>query len=191
MKASDIFQLLVVAGAIAAIVSVVLAPRLDDAAKARAGGGAASALADDADAGAASPARSSSAASQTALPYGDAAILKREEDGHYWALANLDGQFVKVMVDTGASTVALTQADARKIGLKPETLSYEWTIRTAGGEVKGAAVTLKQVKIGNVRVQDVDAMVLREGLEQSLLGMTFLGELYSYEFKGENLIIRK
>lgn len=191
MKLAPVTQLLVASGAIAATVALVVAPRLERAAATPPSPAASAGVAANPATASSGPRATSPSQTSAAVPYGDAAILKREADGHYWALANLDGQFVKVMVDTGASTVALTEADARKIGLKPETLSYEWAIRTAGGEVKGAAVTLGHIKIGNVRVENVEAMVLRDGLEQSLLGMTFLGQLYSYEFKGDNLIIRK
>ncbi len=122
--------------------------------------------------------------------YGLAAI-RREKDGHYWARANVDGQFIRVMVDTGASTVALTREDARKLGFDPDSLDYRWRVRTAGGDVMGAYVTLKSVKIGGVKVENIEAMVLQEGLTQSLLGMSFLGQLYSYEFRGDSLILRQ
>ena len=95
------------------------------------------------------------------------------------------------MVDTGASTVAITYRDAQRIGLKPEELDFKWEIRTAGGIVHGAAITLEKIRIGQVEVENVEGMVLREGLDQSLLGMTFLGELYSYEFRKSQLLIRR
>ncbi|KCZ94473.1 retropepsin-like aspartic protease family protein [Hyphomonas johnsonii] len=123
--------------------------------------------------------------------FSNAAIINRESDGHYWTLADVDGTGVKFMIDTGASTVAITYRDAQRMGLKPEELDFKWEIRTAGGIVHGAAVTLHKIRIGRVEVQDVEAMVLHEGLEQSLLGMTFLGELYSYEFRKSQLIIRQ
>jgi len=119
------------------------------------------------------------------------AAIRREKDGHYWARANVDGQFIRVMVDTGASTLALTRDDARKLGFDPESLDYRWRVRTAGGDVMGAYVTLESVKIGGVKVENVEAMVLKEGLTQSLLGMSFLGQLYSYEFRGDSLILRQ
>jgi aspartyl protease family protein len=123
--------------------------------------------------------------------FDNAAIIDREPDGHYWTRADVDGTAVKFMVDTGASTVAITFRDAQRIGLKPEDLEFKWEIRTAGGVVHGAAVTLEKIRIGRVEVENVEAMVLREGLEQSLLGMTFLGELYSYEFRKSQLVIRQ
>lgn len=123
--------------------------------------------------------------------FDNAAIIDREPDGHYWTRADVDGTAVKFMVDTGASTVAITFRDAQRIGLNPEELDFKWEIRTAGGIVHGAAVTLDKIRIGRVEVDNVEAMVLRDGLEQSLLGMTFLGELYSYEFRKSQLVIRQ
>jgi aspartyl protease family protein len=125
------------------------------------------------------------------ISFANAAIIDREPDGHYWTRADVDGTAVKFMVDTGASTVAITFRDAQRIGLKPEELDFKWEIRTAGGIVHGAAVTLNSIRIGQVEVENVEGMVLREGLDQSLLGMTFLGELYSYEFRKSQLLIRQ
>lgn len=125
------------------------------------------------------------------ISFANAAIIDREPDGHYWTRADVDGTAVKFMVDTGASTVAITYRDAQRIGLKPEELDFKWEIRTAGGIVHGAAVTLEKIRIGQVEVENVEGMVLREGLDQSLLGMTFLGELYSYEFRKSQLLIRR
>ena len=119
------------------------------------------------------------------------AIIRRDADGHYWSRADVDGTEVKFMVDTGASTVALTYRDAQRLGLEPENLDFNWRISTAGGETKGASVLLNFIRIGNVEVHNVEAMVLGEELEQSLLGMSFLGELYSYEFQRRNLVIRQ
>jgi len=121
----------------------------------------------------------------------NAALLKLEDDGHYWANAEVDGRAIEFMVDTGASTVALTYQDALRIGLDPDQLDYSWRIRTAGGEVMGASVLLSSIRIGRVEIDDVEAMVLRDGLSQSLLGMTFLRELESYEFRKGNLILRQ
>jgi aspartyl protease family protein len=120
-----------------------------------------------------------------------AAIISREADGHYWTRADVEGTDVRFMVDTGASIVALTLHDAQRIGLIPSELEFDNEVRTAGGTTKGAYVVLDRVRIGRVEMEGVSAMVLKEGLEQSLLGMSFLGELYSYEFKGDTLIIRQ
>ena len=121
----------------------------------------------------------------------NAAFIDRKNDGHYWTTADVDGTAVKFMVDTGASIVALTTRDAKRIGFDTDTLEFVEPISTAGGTVYGAYVTVDSIRIGRVEVERVDAMILPEGLENSLLGMTFLGELYSYEFRKSQLIIRQ
>lgn len=122
----------------------------------------------------------------------NSALLRREEDGHYWARADIGGTSIKLLVDTGASIVALTWNDAQRLDLEPEQLDFIWAINTANGETFGASVLLPSIRIGDVEIEDVEAMVLQDGLlENSLLGMSFLGKLYSYEFKQSSLIITK
>ena len=133
----------------------------------------------------------SEATSKPRANFDQAAIISREADGHYWTRADVQGTDVRFMVDTGASIVALTLLDAQRIGLTPAELEFDNEVRTAGGVTMGAYVILDRVRIGRVEIEDVRAMVLKDGLEQSLLGMSFLGELYSYEFKGDTLIIRQ
>lgn len=183
MKASHILVTLVLAAAMAAIVSFMLNPRV-----------ATTATGDTANAG---PASSPSVASLSVdtEPETSArrmATIRSRADGHYWtrALVNRKSS-VEFMIDTGASVVALTYKDAQKMGLKPDQLDYRWEIRTAGGITMGASVKIDSIQINQVRVRDVDAMVLRSDLQQSLLGMSFLRELYSYEFRGDRMIIRQ
>lgn len=127
----------------------------------------------------------------TPQPGSSAAFIDREADGHYWTRADVSGTQVKFMVDTGASIVALTYFDAQRLGLKPEELDFDSEIRTAGGVTYGAPVTLASIRIGKVKIENVDAVILRTELEQSLLGMTFLGELNSYEVRQGQMIIRQ
>lgn len=124
-------------------------------------------------------------------PGSRAAYIDKELDGHFWTRADVGGTQVKFMVDTGASIVALTYFDAQRLGLKPEELDFDSEIRTAGGVTYGAPVTLSSIRIGRVEVEDVPAVILRTELEQSLLGMTFLGELHSYEVRQGQMIIRQ
>lgn len=121
-----------------------------------------------------------------------AASIQRESDGHYWTRADVDGSSIKLLVDTGASVVALTWTDAKRLRLDVENMDFSWTIYTANGETKAASVLLPFVRIGNVKVENVEAMILQDDeLKNSLLGMSFLGELRSYEFRGNTLIIRQ
>jgi len=122
---------------------------------------------------------------------GRAAFIDRETDGHFWTNADVSGTQVRFMVDTGASIVALTYFDAQRLGLKPEELNFDAEIRTAGGSVLGAYVTLSSIRIGEVEVENVHAVILRTELGQSLLGMSFLGELQAYEVRRGQMIIRQ
>ncbi len=120
-----------------------------------------------------------------------AAVLKRKEDGHFWADAKVDNVHVKFMVDTGAKSVALTRTDAKRLGVKDDDLEYNIKVFTAGGETRGAVVMLDEVQIGDVVVKNVGALVLENAhLKQSLLGMSFMSELKSYEVRGSTMIIR-
>jgi len=114
------------------------------------------------------------------------------DDGHYWARALVNKKTsVEFMVDTGASIVALTYKDAQRMGLNPQSLDYKWKISTAGGETMGASVLIDSIKINQVHIRNVEAMVLKSDLSQSLLGMSYLRQLYSYEFRGDRMIIKQ
>ena len=119
----------------------------------------------------------------------DAAIQK-SDDGHFWAEAEANGARVRFLVDTGATTVALTQGDAQRLGLHMATLAYTVPVRTASGEARAAPVKLDYVSIAGARIESVDALVVRDGLETSLLGMSYLGRLSRFEATPEGLILR-
>lgn len=120
-----------------------------------------------------------------------AAVLKQREDGHFWADARVNDVHIKFMVDTGAKSVALTREDAKRLGVLDQDLAYNVKVFTAGGETRGAVVLLDEVKIGSVIVENVGALVLETPhLQQSLLGMSFMSELQSYEVRGTTMILR-
>lgn len=119
-----------------------------------------------------------------------AASLTKSLDGHFWAEAEVDGRWIRFLVDTGASTVALTQADARRLGLNLEGLSYDYPVMTANGRTKAAPVVLSHVAVAGARVDGVPALVVKEGLSTSLLGMSYLGRLSRFEATPTTLILR-
>jgi aspartyl protease family protein len=111
--------------------------------------------------------------------------------GQFYTQARVNSGSVKFLVDTGASTVALTLEDARKSGIRTHQLSYDVPVDTANGRTMAARVSLKNVAIGGVRVSNVEGLVIEEGLHVSLLGMTFLGELQKVEVFPERMILRR
>ena len=122
----------------------------------------------------------------------NAATIRRESDGHFWTRADVEGASLKFLVDTGASVVALTHQDAKRLRIDFDDLVFDNRVTTAGGVVMSASVRLDYIRIGNVRLENIDAIIIEGNvLEDSLLGMSFLGELYSYEFKGNTMIIRE
>jgi aspartyl protease family protein len=110
-----------------------------------------------------------------------ATALKSGQNGHYFVTAEINGRSTKVLVDTGASAVALSYEDAQNIGLHPNNLDFNIPVSTANGVAKAASVTLDKIEIDGVRVSDVQGMVMPEGaMNGSLLGMSFLSKLSSF-----------
>lgn len=118
------------------------------------------------------------------------AQVPKAADGHYWAEASVNGQRVKFLVDTGATAVALSPADALRLGFETSDLSFNYKVQTASGEARAAKVSLDTVSVAGARVDDVEAFVIEKGLETSLLGMTYLGRLDRFEATKTALILR-
>ena len=118
-----------------------------------------------------------------------AAVLKAA-DGHFWAEGRVNGEPVRFLVDTGATAVALTTADAERLGFRPQDLNYAYRVTTAGGRSRAAAVTLSSVSVNGARLDDVRALVIERGLDTSLLGMTYLGRLARFEATREALFLQ-
>ncbi len=117
--------------------------------------------------------------------------ISKRLDGHFTANVKVNGGAVSMIVDTGASTIVLRPADARKAGIDPDTLTYRVPVLTANGRAMAARVRLDSVAIGPLDRKNVDALVAQPGaLTQSLLGMSFLSRLRSYEFSGDFLRLR-
>jgi aspartyl protease family protein len=116
--------------------------------------------------------------------------VTKAADGHYWAEASVNGAAVRFLVDTGATAVALTAADARRLGLDTDNLDYRVNVTTADGKTRAASVKLASITIAGARVNDVEALVLESGLQTSLLGMSYLGRLSSFEATRTALILK-
>lgn len=118
-------------------------------------------------------------------------VLQKRIDGHFQADTMVDGQPVGMIIDTGASSVALTYEDAERVGLDPANLAYTLTVMTANGPALAAPVVLSEVAIGPIVRTNVRAMVAAEGrLDRSLLGMSFLSTLDSLQMRSDELRLR-
>jgi aspartyl protease family protein len=116
--------------------------------------------------------------------------ITADRDGSYYVYGDVQGSQVKFLVDTGASHIVLSPADARRAGIDVDSLSYRDGFETANGMGRGADVRLASIQIGSIRFTDVPAIVNRADMSASLLGMTFLNRLEAFEFRGRRLILR-
>ena len=112
-------------------------------------------------------------------------------DGHFRVEALVDGARVRFLVDTGASSIVLSPADARRIGFDPAGLRFTGFAETANGTVRTAAMRLGSIEIGPIVIDDLPASVNQAEMRGSLLGMSFLERLHSYEVRDGALILRR
>ena len=117
-------------------------------------------------------------------------VIEAGPGGHFLIDVSVNGTPVTFLVDTGASDIVLTTEDASRIGLQPRTLRYTQRFATANGEVRGAPVVLREMRIGQFRLFDVPASVNEAPLAVSLLGMSFLDQLNGYQVANGRLILR-
>ena len=101
-------------------------------------------------------------------------VLDRANDGHFYATAHVDSSDYRMLVDTGASVVALTGDDARSMGLEWDPNALAPVARGASGPVMGVNVTIPEMSVGDFEAKDVPALIIPDGLGVSLLGQSFL-----------------
>lgn len=111
--------------------------------------------------------------------------------GHFTAHPSLDGRRIRMLVDTGATYVALSYEDAMMIGLKVEPRDFTVRLSTANGVASAARTRIGEVKLGEITVRNVDAIVAQRGaMRTSLLGMSFLKRLKGFEVSKGRLTLR-
>ena len=116
--------------------------------------------------------------------------LGRAEDSHFYADARIDGASVRMMVDSGASIVALTRRDAEAIGVNVDDLPVTGTARTAGGDVPTRRLVLDSVDVDGVEVRRVEAAVIDADMGVSLLGQSYLSKLDAVNVEGDTMTLR-
>ena len=115
-------------------------------------------------------------------------VYRADRRGHFSLMGTVNGAPIRLVVDTGASLVALTLDDARAAGIGPSELVFNQVTQTANGRVRFAPVMLREVRIGQLLIENVPAAVI-ENLDQSLLGMSFLKRLKRFEMREGALTI--
>jgi aspartyl protease family protein len=116
-------------------------------------------------------------------------VLKREGNGHFFANGEADGAPMRFMVDTGASVIALTAADAQKLGQTWYPNELQVIGRGASGDVIGKPIMLRRLRVGNFEAQNVQAVIVPEGLDVSLLGQSFLSKVPNVNISGDQMTL--
>jgi len=123
------------------------------------------------------------AAPNTPLTY------RADANGHFYVTAQVNGAPIRFMIDTGASVVVLTPDDARAAGIFMPSLQYTESMSTANGEARAAQTSLRDMRLDQLFVGDVAAVVMENPMPVSLLGMSFLRRLNGYSIKDGVLTI--
>jgi aspartyl protease family protein len=116
--------------------------------------------------------------------------LDRAGDSHFYADTEIDGRNVRMMVDSGASIVALTRRDAEAIGINVDDLPVGGSANTAGGVVPMRMVMLDSVEVDGIEVRGVQAAVIEADMGVSLLGQSFLSKLAAVNVEGDTMTLR-
>jgi aspartyl protease family protein len=125
-------------------------------------------------------------------PRGRVVEIKAGAHGHYYASAEINGRPINVLVDSGASIVALTYDDASRAGVYVRDSDYTQQVSTANGLARVAPVVLARISIGDITVRDVPAAVTEPGsLGTTLLGMSFLSRLQRVDMRAGTLVLQE
>ncbi|WP_454886305.1 retropepsin-like aspartic protease family protein [Sphingomonas oryzagri] len=143
------------------------------------------------------PARSAAAAVgptddwQTPHASGGTVVINRGWQGHFFTDGDIAGKSLNFLVDTGATTVALSKAQARFVGVDVDHLTYDRQMQTASGIITAASVTLPRLRIGEIQMLDVQATVLDTPSDIALLGQSFLGRIDQVSIAGDRMTLTK
>ncbi len=119
-------------------------------------------------------------------------IIPSDRNGHYITKFRMNGKPVQALVDTGATTVAIGESMARKLGITLSPKDFRTPVQTANGTIRVATVMLDSVEVGRIRVNKVQAAVLPDdALGGALVGMSFLNKLKSFQVSNRQLTLEQ
>jgi aspartyl protease family protein len=150
------------------------------------------------EAGSGQPVRQVAAVQAHALPQtqaparGGMVVLEADRRGHYHGDLLLNGVVIEAMVDTGASVVAMSTEDAKRANIRVPGDAPKAQFRTANGIVTATIVRIPELRLQGVLVRDVEASIMPPGsMQGTLLGMSFLKKLASFEIRGNTLVLKQ
>jgi aspartyl protease family protein len=117
-------------------------------------------------------------------------VVRRGPDGHFHIEADVNGVSIRFLIDTGASSTVLTQADAARSGIETAALRFNRPVQTANGTAFFASARLESLEIGPYRVRDVPVAVMPENtLNISLLGMSTINRFGGWRIEGDRMVL--
>lgn len=117
-------------------------------------------------------------------------VLKANKQGHFVTRAYINNKPIRVLVDTGATIIALSYEDAKRLGLRPKKSDFTDPVSTANGRTYFAPAKLRTVRVGQAEERNVPASIAPKGmLNVTLLGMSYLKELKRFEIRDGKLIL--
>lgn len=117
--------------------------------------------------------------------------VPRASDGHFYLTLHVNGVPVRFVVDTGASAIVLSQADAARAGIASDGLIFSGRANTANGSVNTAPTRIETLSLSGIVDENVRAIVNAGDMEGSLLGMTYLSRFSRLEIADGTLILER
>ena len=121
-------------------------------------------------------------------PSANALVYHADPNGHFTIAGSVNGTPIRFLVDTGATLIVLTPSDARAAGIEPRDLVFDKVMYTANGTVPAAVTVLREVRVGRISLDEVRAAIVPKA-PGSVLGMSFLSRLKSFEMQRDRLTL--
>jgi aspartyl protease family protein len=121
---------------------------------------------------------------------GNELALSESADGHFYVMGEANGTRIRFLIDTGASDIVLSPSDAARLGIDVTALDFSRAYQTANGLGQGASYRLDNLAIGPIALMDVPVSINRSEMSSSLLGMSFLKQMASFEIRDRHLYLR-
>lgn len=116
--------------------------------------------------------------------------IRQDADGHFYAEAEIQGVMRRMLVDSGATTTALSVGTAKALGLDRNASPFAALIQTANGRVAADTARVKELRVGSIRMRDLGVVVSPAFGDTDVLGMNFLSRLASWHVDGRTLVMR-
>ena len=116
-------------------------------------------------------------------------MIRKAPDGHFWVPIMINGVELRFMVDSGASTTAISASDAAKAGLDVGGIGFPALVETANGVVEMRRARVQQLQLSSIKRADFPVLVSDRLGDTNLLGMNFLSTLKRWEISGDELIL--